>query len=391
MVSRAYEMNPEYPPPKAGEPALHRAARTGDHDALRALIVAGADLEEVFDLQLDPGARPTSATPLLVACGAADATVETVRLLLEAGADPFATPGEQTALRFAAAGLGWNYPPGGDADRMALLLELGLDPHHVDLRGVSLVAEASWEGDLARVELLLAAGASPDAAPGAPGFDIPDGLADLLPPGLALPVAGPDSALPFQIPLFGAVAAGDRARVELLLAAGARPDLVDQLNGRTAMFAASDVGVVEALVRGGLDTEARDIFGWTPLCAAASDGNAAAVRALLRAGAEPNSSSDRGYTAFMHAAGARSVEAITALVDGGADPHAVSELGWNAVHATVDTNSSDPDLAEATFRALFELGVDFGAPDRHGRTPLERAQWEGTDLERDLLARYTSR
>ncbi|MGD9754138.1 MAG: ankyrin repeat domain-containing protein, partial [Acidimicrobiia bacterium] len=345
-----------------------------------------------FDIGLDPRARPTLATPLLVAAGAADATVETMTILLDAGADPFARPGGDSALRFAAAGLGWNYPAGGDADRLALLLGLGLAADEVDRRGVSLVADACWHGDGARVALLLAAGASPDPAPGGRTPTLAAaaealGLTLALPPGPQRSSSS-SAAMSFQIPLFGAAAAGDVALLDNLVDASVTVDVVEEMTGRTAMFAARSAPMVRALTLLGLELEQRDQFGWTPLIAAVNDEDLVAVSALIEAGADPNATTDRGYTVFMSAASERSVAAMAALVNAGADPHAVSELGWNAVHATVDTNSSDPDRAEATFRYLRELGVDFAARDRHGRTPLERAAWQGTDLERDLLERY---
>jgi len=45
--------NPKYLPPKPGEPALHGAARTGDHEAIRRLIAGGADVNQPFNLALD--------------------------------------------------------------------------------------------------------------------------------------------------------------------------------------------------------------------------------------------------------------------------------------------------------------------------------------------------
>jgi ankyrin repeat protein len=66
------------------------------------------------------------ATPLMVAAGSGyGATVETLRLLLDLGADPWLNFGAGTAARFAVEGLTWGYEPGGDAER----LEAGADPH----------------------------------------------------------------------------------------------------------------------------------------------------------------------------------------------------------------------------------------------------------------------
>src|SRR5437764_1116471 len=95
---------------------LHRAARVGSHDEIRRLAAAGADLNSMFDMHLDPGGRTQFATPLMVAAGSGDgATVETIRLLLDLGADPtFVNKHGDSAAAFACQGLGWNYKPGGD-------------------------------------------------------------------------------------------------------------------------------------------------------------------------------------------------------------------------------------------------------------------------------------
>src|SRR5262245_30197083 len=94
--------NAEFPPPKPGEPALHCAARTGNHDEIRRLVAAGAHLNHVFDIALDPGARGNPVTALMVAAGSGDgATEETVCLLLELGADArFVTQYDASAATF---------------------------------------------------------------------------------------------------------------------------------------------------------------------------------------------------------------------------------------------------------------------------------------------------
>jgi ankyrin repeat protein len=62
----------KFAPPKEGEPPLHRAARVGDHDAIRSLVSSGVPVDDRFNIRLDPGAREELATPLMVAVGSAD-------------------------------------------------------------------------------------------------------------------------------------------------------------------------------------------------------------------------------------------------------------------------------------------------------------------------------
>jgi len=140
--------NKKYPLPKAGEPALHRAARLGDHTEIRRLVEGGAEVDALFELQLDPGARREPATALVVAAGSGDgASADTVTLLLELGAS-VEVPGGVPPLPYACAGLGWNYPPGGDARRVAVLLSAGADPNETRNNGISALAYAAGSGDL---------------------------------------------------------------------------------------------------------------------------------------------------------------------------------------------------------------------------------------------------
>jgi len=144
-----WEPNPDYPAPKEGEPPLHRAAREGDAEAIRRLVAEGADPDEVFDMRLDPGGRNVFATPLMVAAGSGDgATVETVRLLLDLGADPGIEAEDGTAVSYAASGLGWNYRPGGDAERLRLLLDAGGRPPSDPEEANRMLCAAARSGNL---------------------------------------------------------------------------------------------------------------------------------------------------------------------------------------------------------------------------------------------------
>jgi uncharacterized protein len=378
-----FRQNPGYLPPKKNEPALHRAARLGDGDSIRRLVAAGADVNLPFDMRLDPGARQALATPLMVAAGSGEgATAATMRLLLELGADPALSFEWGSIARYAAAGLGWNYAPGGDAARLQLCLELGCDPDETDKRGVTLLADAAGTGDGARVKVLLSAGAGPNAAVIA---------------GASRPATFEGSPFDenglfaFQIPLHNAVEADEVEIVSSLIAAGADVHAVDR-GRRTALFGVRSLAVARRLVDAGLDIEARDCLAWPPLVAAIHDGSLEGVRALISAGADVNSTHDRGFSVFMSAVGSseRRLDVMEALLDAGADPHAVSDLGWNAFHAAIDVNGANANSEESvrsTFEFLSRLGVDINHKDARGATPLDRARSFGTGIEAEVLRR----
>jgi ankyrin repeat protein len=362
-------------PPKADEPPLHKAARVGDHDAIKALVAGGEDVDALFNIQADPDCGAVLATPLMVAAGSGyGATVETLRLLLDLGADPWLNFGAGTAARFAVEGLTWGYEPGGDAERLEWLLAYGFNPDEMDDYGNTLLAGAlrTLAGDRARV--LLRAGASPD------------------PPPMLRKTAKKTQQWQveyyFQSPLFVAADAGDAETVRALLEAGACTTLIDK-ERRTALFHAQGADTVKALLEAGLELEARDRHRWTPLTNAVVRGDLQQARILLEAGADPNATHDRGFTVFMSAVSSmdRAPDMLRLLLEAGADPHATTELGWNAFHAAIDVNgaANREESVRSTLGLLASLGVDINHRANGGGTPLSRAGHCGTEIEVRVL------
>ena len=170
----------------AGYTALHLAAATRQHRALAALLAAGADPDarmdrpkrfiDAFEVGVfaSPGAgrlTQVGTTPFMVAAKTAD--VEAMRILAEAGADPFATTDDGTTALILAAGLGkraaqdityydWDEQRAIDAVRYAL--ELGLDVNAANEWGATALHGATYHaaGDLIR--FLVENGADVDAA-----------------------------------------------------------------------------------------------------------------------------------------------------------------------------------------------------------------------------------
>ena len=84
------------------------------------------------------------------------------------------------------------------------------------------------------------------------------------------------------------------------------------------LVAAGDVDGLKAALTRGLDVNARDGKGWTPLVHAADKGQALLVPLLLKAGADPNLRLADGATAIFIAALHGHIEIVTMLVDAGA-------------------------------------------------------------------------
>lgn len=410
--------NKEYPPPKAGEPPLHRAAREGDHAAIRSLAAAGADLNAVFDIGLDPGARARPATPLMIAAGSGDgATEATAALLLEFGADPRIVLEGASAATFALEGLGWNYKLGGDAARTKLVLDAGSPLPRDAERLNRLLCDTAATGDAERLRVLLKHGLNPNghwdpvaareshrrtmehmAQYRASQPDIFASMPEEVRASIAESMKETESRMfeqqcsapsNYEIPLFRAAESGSVECIRLLLEAGADAKTRDS-SKRTAMYYAGSAEVVSALMHAGLPLEDADEFEWSPLVNAVGDGEEALprVRALIEAGANVNATHDRGYTVFMSAVGSGRYPALLRLlVASGADPHAVTEVGYNAFHAAVDVNgeANAEESVRDTLGYLKELGVNIEHRNRNNQTPLARAIQEGNGIEVHVL------
>ncbi len=385
--SKHFEQNPNHLPPKKDEPLLHRAARLGDHAAIRRWVGEGHDINQLFDMGLDPGTYPQMATPLMAAAGSGEgATVETMKLLLSLGAD-FQIKGDPRSLAsFASCGLGWNYVPGGDSDRLKLCLELGCDSKETDEKGKTLVTQAAETASYDRVKLLIDAGASPNAAPDAPTFN---SLSKFKIPNSTFPFD--DALYGFQIPLHCAVEADDFEMVSLLLKAGADVK-VKQFGKETALFSACSPAIARLLIDAGLNVEETNFVNWTPLVKAICEGSIEGVKTFIAVGANINSTHDRGYTVFMSAVGSeeRKLEVIHLLLEAGANSLAISDLGFNAFHAAIIDNergAGDAVLIRSIFELLLKLGVDINHKNKSGLTPLKLAKKHGTKTQVEELLR----
>lgn len=198
-------------------------------------------------------------TPLTI--GAVHGAIGSLRMLLDAGADPnICTETGWGPLMFAASGCF-----GADgAEAVGLLLDHGADIHAGTHRGFTPLLHAVAYRNLAIVRLLLARGA--DANAGSP---------------LVHSLLKPDASL---------------AVVVALLDAGARPD--DSFNGITPLIMAAkqcEPAIVETLIRRGATVDLKDSWGSTPLSFAAESENGGAADALMAAGAEP-SFDESGWT-----------------------------------------------------------------------------------------------
>jgi ankyrin repeat domain-containing protein 17 len=297
---------------------LMEAALAGDTSTLRALLDGGEDIN-LSDR------KGRNALSLAVSKGHAEA----VRLLLERGADPNAagtmghTPlsiactGDFPEIAYLLAGAGATVgiveaAHLGDLPLLKRLLDEGADIETHDAAGVTPLMAASACGHVECVRFLLEHGANAFAENSRGQQAITWAITRervpvirvLLDHGVNVDSSNPKSGWTL---LESAVSFGKVRSVEALLARGADPDLAGG-NGRTplqqcAYFASLHTfsksktmsRIAALLLDAGAQIEARDNLQYTPLIAAASDGDADMVRLLLERGADVRASTPGGH------------------------------------------------------------------------------------------------
>lgn len=215
----------------ADEPPLHRAARLGDHAAIRGLIAAGADVAETDE---------HGNTMLMTAAGALQPP-EILELIVSVGLDPNATSDfGLNALHSAVEDT--DSDPSESSDRLrqcvGALKSLGVDLEHRSDAGETPLAHAVTHGAPQAVQAICDLGANPNVTCPVPKS------------GCGSSCGGCSS---HQVPLlFHAVGAYDSDRkLAILLNAGANV-LAADAQGHTALTIA-----VGSLLQGTPDMAAR--------------------------------------------------------------------------------------------------------------------------------------
>jgi ankyrin repeat protein len=123
--------------------------------------------------------------------------------------------------------------------------------------------------------------------------------------------------------------------------------------------------MVSYLISCGLDVNAKNILGETPLTFACKQEHFEVVELLLKNGADVNASHNHGNTALHYASISGDWHTIETLIEYGADVNAVNNEGCTAMHfACYGKNTK-------IVRYLLKHGLDINAKNKKGRTPLD--------------------
>jgi ankyrin repeat protein len=176
--------------------------------------------------------------------------------------------------------------------------------------------------------------------------------------------------------------ATDLAKVQLLLDHGANPNLASK-KGRTALLVAAmsdrSAPIVRLLISKGADIQAKDFLKTTALKAAAFGNDSETVGLLLDAGLDPNAADLPGLTPLMMAAGWNgNLETVKLLLAKGANANAVSRpvMGLPTRIAPSKFGNLTALLMAAPFgppeliQTLLDAGASVNAKDVRGMTPL---------------------
>ncbi len=381
-----------------GKTPLHEAAVKNDIPACKLLLLAGAGVDTLYEVD--------NQTALMLA--AAKGHADIVRMLITAGADVNKrTTGGRTALIYAlcaknpagaslllAAGANVNVKSqfgeipllmaskAGRSDLMEMLLKAKANLEWCDAEtNAAGLLEAATRGYTDVAALLLQANASPIVSVGRNGHNLLRAAIVAQKPRLIRLFVDAGAQLAntdLDVHDVLAVAATSSAQADLVRAiVAAKADVNGYRTGRTHLARAAKDGpleVVQVLLEAHADVTAKDVlYDSTPLLNAACEGRIDVLIALLAAGAPVNVQCRYGLTPLMLAARCGCAGSVRLLIDSGErvdlqDEHGRTAMSYVAAWGHVDAMDE-----------LLESKASIEARDNHGNTPLMLAALASLD------------
>ena len=154
--------------------------------------------------------------------------------------------------------------------------------------------------------------------------------------------------------------------------------------GWTPLHAAASNGnaeVILVLVKARADVNAKTNTGWTPLHAAATFGHAEVIPIFVKSGANVNEKTNDGFTPLHGAAEEGQAEVIPVLVQAGADVNEKTNDGFTPLHIAAANGKAE------VIPVLVQAGADVNATSDLGHTPLHLAALSGHTEVISVLAK----
>ena len=183
--------------------------------------------------------------------------------------------------------------------------------------------------------------------------------------------------------LHAAVNGGDLDAVKRLVAGGVDLNATDG-HGRTPLMLAGyrrDMKAAKFLIKAGANLNALDVQRYDLITISSVADHVEMVKLAIASGASPRLvTSPYDGTALIAAAHLGHVEVVQALIDGGAPLDHVNNLNWTALIESIVLGNGGPRHV-ACLRALVKAGANVNIPDGNNVTPLGLARQAGyTDM-----------
>ncbi|ETS84994.1 hypothetical protein PFICI_03019 [Pestalotiopsis fici W106-1] len=349
----------------------------GYQSAFKDDLASMADLARHLDASFDPDTRIRGSTLLFSASW--KGYINTVRLLLERGANPDLANDYQVTPLHVASQHGW-------LEIARLLVEGGANVNCTTNEGRTPLHVASFNGHIQVVYLLLEKMADVQAKD-------EDGMQPLHQALLSKSIeifslllkrgADPNATdISGETPLDYTTIHGDVDEVKLLIESGANIHAVDK-DGKTPLHRAAwpgDVDKVKLLLDRGADPSIKDNNGQTPLIWVIEKKSSfvppleAVVEVLLTAGISCVNAIDiHGKTAISWAVTNNNVRLVKMLLDYHADPTVQDADGNTCLNRACESNYVD------IVETLLRYGADWKIRNYRGRNALQTAKHSGHD------------
>ena len=200
----------------------------------------------------------------------------------------------------------------------------------------------------------------------------------LLAAALALPMTNPAQPQATGQALRDAVARGDIASLDRLIASGAPLDATDGA-GQTPLLLAVQNDNLEAatrLIAAGANINAQAANRDTPWLLAGARGRTAMLRLMLPKRPDLSIRNRFGGNALIPACERAHVDTVAFLVTIGIDVDHVNNLGWTCLLEIVILSDGGPRHVAVT-RLVLGAGANPNIADRDGVTPLQHARRRG--------------